>query len=80
MRGPGASTPNAGQSNVLFSFSNTHDNQGPETLREISFNQAFGRDLQEALDWTKKYKKTLNSHDLEQAWELYYLVRAFHQL
>jgi FKBP12-rapamycin complex-associated protein len=30
--------------------------------------------LQEALEWSKKYKKTLNSHDLEQAWELYYMV------
>ncbi|KAJ3194365.1 phosphatidylinositol kinase- protein kinase tor1 [Irineochytrium annulatum] len=34
--------------------------RGPETLREISFNQAFGRDLQEALDWCKKYKRTQN--------------------
>lgn len=48
--------------------------KGPETLREISFNQAFGRDLQEALDWCKKYKRTLNRHDMEQAWDLYYMV------
>ncbi|KAJ3083694.1 phosphatidylinositol kinase- protein kinase tor1, partial [Quaeritorhiza haematococci] len=48
--------------------------RGPETLREISFNQAFGRDLQEALDWCKKYKRTLNQNDLNQAWDLYYIV------
>ncbi|RKO90751.1 armadillo-type protein, partial [Blyttiomyces helicus] len=48
--------------------------RGPETLREISFNQSFGRDLQEALDWCKKYKRTLNVNDLNQAWDLYYHV------
>ena len=48
--------------------------QGPETLREISFNQAFGRDLQEAQEWCKKYKRTLNLDDLNQAWDLYYQV------
>ncbi|KAJ3037894.1 phosphatidylinositol kinase- protein kinase tor1 [Rhizophlyctis rosea] len=48
--------------------------RGPETLREISFNQAFGRDLQEALDWCRRYKRTHNVNDLNQAWDLYYLV------
>lgn len=48
--------------------------KGPETLKEISFTQAFGRDLQEAQDWCKKYKRTLNRNDMEQAWDLYYLV------
>ena len=48
--------------------------RGPETLREISFNQAFGRDLQEAQEWCRKYKKTLNVDDLNQSWDLYYQV------
>ncbi|KNC98625.1 uncharacterized protein SPPG_06307 [Spizellomyces punctatus DAOM BR117] len=48
--------------------------RGPETLREISFNQAFGRDLQEALDWCKRFKRTQNVNDINQAWDLYYLV------
>ncbi|KAI9327967.1 armadillo-type protein [Obelidium mucronatum] len=48
--------------------------RGPETLREISFNQAFGRDLQDALDWCKKYKRTQNVNDLNPAWDLYYHV------
>jgi FKBP12-rapamycin complex-associated protein len=47
---------------------------GPETSREISFNQAFGSDLAEALDWTNKYRKTKSVDDLNQAWELYYQV------
>ena len=48
--------------------------QGPETLREISFHQAFGRDLQEARDWCNKYKRTNELTDLNQAWDLYYQV------
>ncbi|KAJ1339773.1 hypothetical protein BSLG_005592 [Batrachochytrium salamandrivorans] len=48
--------------------------RGPETAREISFMQTFGRDLAEAYDWCKKYKRTLNADDLNQAWDLYYQV------
>ncbi|KAI9341262.1 armadillo-type protein [Zopfochytrium polystomum] len=48
--------------------------KGAETLREISFNQAFGRDLQEAHDWCKKFRRTQNVNDLNQAWDLYYHV------
>ena len=29
---------------------------GPETLREVSFQQSFGRDLAEAWEWMKKYR------------------------
>lgn len=48
--------------------------RGPETLREISFHQAFGRDLQEAREWCIKYRKTGEIGDLNQAWDLYYQV------
>ncbi|KAI8925792.1 armadillo-type protein [Entophlyctis helioformis] len=48
--------------------------RGPETLREVAFVQAFGRDLEEAFEWSKKYKRTLNVDDLNQAWDLYYQV------
>ncbi|BFZ53909.1 phosphatidylinositol kinase-related protein kinase tor1 [Savitreella phatthalungensis] len=48
--------------------------RGPETLRETSFNQAFGRDLQEARSWCQKYRKTGELADLNQAWDLYYQV------
>ncbi|ORY80056.1 PtdIns-3-kinase tor2 [Protomyces lactucae-debilis] len=48
--------------------------RGPETLRETSFNQAFGRDLQEARSWCAKYKRTQETADLNAAWDLYYQV------
>jgi serine/threonine-protein kinase mTOR len=48
--------------------------RGPETLREISFAQAFGRDLVEARDWCVQYEKNRDVNDLNQAWDLYYQV------
>ncbi|KAF1821278.1 TOR1 phosphatidylinositol 3-kinase [Dissoconium aciculare CBS 342.82] len=47
---------------------------GPETLREISFIQSFGRDLNEARDWCEAWKTTGEIGDLNQAWDLYYGV------
>ncbi|KAL0469619.1 phosphatidylinositol 3-kinase [Neurospora intermedia] len=47
---------------------------GPQTLREISFAQTFGRDLSEARDWCRQYQETQDSNDLNQAWDLYYTV------
>ncbi|KAK8760973.1 hypothetical protein V5799_027758, partial [Amblyomma americanum] len=35
---------------------------------------AYGRDLAEALEWCKKYQRSLNVKDLTQAWDLYYHV------
>jgi FKBP12-rapamycin complex-associated protein len=48
--------------------------KGPETLREISFAQTFGRDLQEAREWCYTYKQSGDVGDLNQAWDLYYQV------
>src|SRR5204863_8329569 len=48
--------------------------EGPVTLREISFCQAFGRDLQEARGWCNSYRNTGEVSDLNQAWDLYYQV------
>ena len=48
--------------------------KGPETLREISFIQSFGRELQEARDWCQTYKNSTEIGDLNQAWDLYYQV------
>lgn len=48
--------------------------QGAETLREISFAQAFGRDLTEAKHWCTTYRSTREAGDLNQAWDLYYSV------
>eukprot|EP01132_Coremiostelium_polycephalum_P005602 gene5602-6970_t len=56
--------------------------KGAETTSETSFLQAFGRDLQEALEWSKKYEKSRKEGDLNQAWDLYYQVfrRIYKQL
>jgi FKBP12-rapamycin complex-associated protein len=48
--------------------------RGPETLREISFAQTFGRDLAEAKDWCTQYRRSGDVADLNQAWDLYYAV------
>ncbi|XP_077998557.1 serine/threonine-protein kinase mTOR-like [Glandiceps talaboti] len=48
--------------------------RGPQTLKETSFNQAYGRDLIEAQDWCRKYTRSGNVKDLTQAWDLYYHV------
>jgi serine/threonine-protein kinase mTOR len=53
-----------------------HDllDRGPETLREISFAQTFGRDLQEARELCNTYRQSNDVGDLNQAWDLYYQV------
>lgn len=35
---------------------------------------AYGRDLQEAQEWCRKYRTSGNDSDLNQAWELYCIV------
>lgn len=30
--------------------------RGPQTLKETSFNQSYGRDLAEAQEWCQRYK------------------------
>lgn len=48
--------------------------RGAETLREVSFAQAFGRDLAEARQFCLLYRQTQEVGDLNQAWDLYYQV------
>ncbi|UYV65260.1 mtor [Cordylochernes scorpioides] len=48
--------------------------RGPQTLKEVSFNQAYGRDLLDALEHCQRYQCTGNIQDLTQAWDLYYHV------
>jgi FKBP12-rapamycin complex-associated protein len=48
--------------------------KGPETLREISFIQSFGRELTEARDWCNTFRTSGEIGDLNQAWDLYYQV------
>lgn len=46
----------------------------PQTLKETSFTQAYGRDLTEAYKLCQKYRASGNTRDLNQAWDLYYHV------
>ncbi|KAL9596585.1 MAG: hypothetical protein Q9219_005712 [cf. Caloplaca sp. 3 TL-2023] len=61
---------------MIHTLEPLHDlvDKGAETLREISFVQAFGRDLHEARQWTITYRNTQEVGDLNQAWDLYYSV------
>ncbi|KAL1521017.1 hypothetical protein AB1Y20_022574 [Prymnesium parvum] len=46
--------------------------RGPATLSEITFQQAFGRQLDEAYAWCQRYKQSRDLADINAAWELYY--------
>ncbi|KAL9656580.1 hypothetical protein ABK040_012162 [Willaertia magna] len=49
--------------------------QTPETLSEIGFVQAFGRDLKIAWDFCKRYYDgSKKDQELTQAWDLYYHI------
>ena len=48
--------------------------QGPQTARETSFAQVFGRDLNEARESCRKYRVYGDLRDLDKAWEIYYGV------
>jgi FKBP12-rapamycin complex-associated protein len=48
--------------------------KGPETLREVSFYQAHGRDLIDAYNWLQKWKADRDEGNLNQAWDIYYKV------
>lgn len=48
--------------------------RGPETLREISFQNSFGRDLNDAYEWVTNYKRRKDVSNLNQAWDIYYNV------
>ena len=47
-------------------------NVGPQTMREISFQQKFGSQLQEAWEWIVRYKKSQCKDDLNRAWNIYF--------
>ncbi|TYZ66502.1 hypothetical protein PybrP1_008839 [[Pythium] brassicae (nom. inval.)] len=48
---------------------------GPQTMREVGFQQAFGRDLREAHEWLQRFLSNRhNDADLNRAWDLYYHV------
>lgn len=61
---------------MIATLAPLHDmlDRGAETLREVSFAQAFGRDLAEARHYCMLYRGTEEIGDLNQAWDLYYTV------
>ncbi|CAR66402.1 DEHA2F23452p [Debaryomyces hansenii CBS767] len=48
--------------------------KGPETMREASFNNAFGRELADAYEWVLNFRRTKDITNLNQAWDIYYNV------
>ncbi|OMJ77176.1 hypothetical protein SteCoe_23284 [Stentor coeruleus] len=49
-------------------------NQGPKTMNEVGFFQAFSADLTEAEFWMKRYEESKKEINLQQAWNTYYSV------
>lgn len=48
--------------------------KGPETMRESSFANAFGRELADAYEWVLNFRRTRDITNLNQAWDIYYNV------
>ncbi|KAI6164648.1 phosphatidylinositol 3-kinase [Pisolithus thermaeus] len=48
--------------------------RGPTTAREISFIQAFGRDLREAREACRRYRECGEATEINKAWDIYYAV------
>ncbi|XP_043210340.1 serine/threonine-protein kinase mTOR-like isoform X1 [Amphibalanus amphitrite] len=48
--------------------------RGPETLKEKSFTQAHGQELQDAHELCRRYKRSGNERELNLAWNRYYQV------
>ena len=63
-----------GMLNCLMPRHEMLEMKGPQTLQEIAFVQAYGRELQEAHEWCNKYRVSRKDSELHQAWDLYYHV------
>ncbi|KAL9089004.1 MAG: hypothetical protein Q9159_002807 [Coniocarpon cinnabarinum] len=68
-----------GERNVVGMFGvlePLHDmiDRGPQTLREVSFIQTFGRDLHEAREFCNAFKQSGDDGELNSAWDVYYQV------
>ena len=59
---------------VLAPLHHILERTGAETLQEMSFAQAYGRELREAREYCEKFKESGREEDLNQAWDLYYHV------
>lgn len=45
--------------------------QGPHTIREIAFQQAYGKELRDASVLLARYKRLQAKKDFNAAWEIY---------
>merc|ERR1711963_1057209 len=48
--------------------------KGPQTNKEINFVQAYGADLEQALEKCQKFALSGNERDFNEAWDLYCIV------
>ncbi|KAL0577906.1 phosphatidylinositol kinase-related protein kinase tor1, partial [Marasmius crinis-equi] len=48
--------------------------EGPQTARETSFAQVFGRELAEAREACRRYRIRGDTSELDKAWDIYYAV------
>ena len=46
----------------------------PETMNEIAFYQGYASDLLDALAWINRYMETQSVADINQAWDIYYVI------
>lgn len=60
--------------NVLAPLHAMLETQGPETLKEVSFVQAYGPDLRQANECCMRYRRNGKEAELTTAWDLYYHV------
>ena len=49
-------------------------NEGPTTMNEIGFYQAYSADLAEAEFWLNRYEESRKDINLQQAWNIYYNI------
>jgi FKBP12-rapamycin complex-associated protein len=59
--------------NILANLHNMMD-RGPNTNNETAFLHTFGRDLNEARDFCRRFRQTNNSREIDMAWDKYYSV------
>lgn len=61
-----------GMLDMLETLHNMMNN--PVTSKEVAFVQTYGRDLHEARECCRRYRRTRQNQDIDSAWEKYYSV------
>ena len=59
---------------IFFFICDKLSPKGPQTTRETSFAQMYGRDLREAREACRRYRSHGELIEMEKAWEIYYGV------